>query len=93
MSANRHTAAAESVRKAAAAAFEALPAILLAGALLMPALAAFAGRTAIPTDLDRQAIEVRTGVSIADQGNEALIRIREESREALRQNVTLPKLS
>lgn len=83
----------ESVRKAAAAAFEALPAILLAAALLMPALAAFAGRAAIPADLERQAIETRTGLSIAEQGNEALRQIREESREALRRDLAPPKLS
>ena len=83
----------EAVRKAAAAAYEALPAILLAAALLAPALAAFAVKSAVPADLDRKALEVRTGQSIAEQGNEALVRIREESRETLRQNITLPKLS
>ena len=83
----------ETARKAAVAAYEALPAILLAAALLAPAIAAFAARTAVPPDLDRKAVEVRTGQTIAEQGNRALIQIREESREALRQSVTLPKLS
>ncbi len=83
----------DAVSKAAAAAYEALPAILLAAALLAPALAAFAVKSAVPEDLDRKAVEVRTGQSIAEQGNAALIRIREESREALRQNIALPKLS
>jgi hypothetical protein len=96
MSASRNEASAsESIRKAVAAAFEALPAILLAGALLMPALAAFAGRSAEraapPADAAAPAAEL--GREIADQGNRALIEIREESREALRQNLSLPKLS
>ena len=93
MTATSATPASESVRKAAAAAYEALPAVLLAAALLAPAIAAFAARNAVPVDLDRKALEVRTGQSIADQGNEALTRIRQESREALRQNIVLPKLS
>ena len=90
----------EAVGKAAAAAYEALPAILLAAALLMPALAAFAVKSAVPGNFDRQAIEARTGLSvaepadaIADQGNRALVQIREESRTSLRQNLQLPKLS
>ncbi|MGH8629533.1 MAG: hypothetical protein ACREU7_02040 [Burkholderiales bacterium] len=100
MTAHRATPASESVRKAAAAAYEALPAILLAAALLAPAIAAFAARNAMPDDFDRQAVEVRTGMSItepadsiAEQGNRALVEIRKESRETLLQNLALPKLS
>jgi len=79
----------ESLRKAAAAAFEALPALLLAGALLMPALAALAAKTA-----ERQAPPgVELGQVIASQGNQALVEIRDEQREALRQSLALPKLS
>lgn len=87
-------AIAESVRRAAAAAFEALPAILLAAALLMPALAAFAGRTAeraVPAEAPAPASDV--GHEIADQGNRALIEIRDDLRQGLRQNIALPKLS
>jgi len=83
----------ETARKAAVAAYEALPAILLAAALLMPALAALAAKTSVPADLERQAIQVRTGQTIAEQGNRALVDIREESRAALRQHLKLPKLS
>ena len=78
----------ESLRKAAAAAFEALPALLLAGALLMPALAALAAKTA-----DKQvAPGVELGQVIASQGNQALLQIRAEQRETLRQTLELPKL-
>lgn len=90
MSAKRHTAS-ETARRAAAAAFEALPAVLLAAALLMPALAAIAGRTAerpAPASPAAQIAPV-----IADQGNRALAEIREQARESLRQNLALPKLS
>jgi hypothetical protein len=91
MTATRHNDPAESVRKAAAAAFEAIPALLLAAALLMPALAAFASRAA---DADAPATPAQeVGRAIADQGNRALIEIREDAREALRQDITLPKLS
>jgi hypothetical protein len=84
----------EVVRKAAVAAFEALPALLLAAALLMPALAAFAGRTATPpAPAPAAAPATELGREIADQGNRALIQIRTETRESLRQNITLPKLS
>jgi hypothetical protein len=83
----------ETARKAAVAAYEALPAILLAAALLAPAIAALAARQALPADFERQAIEARTGASIANQGNGALIEIREESRASLRQHLNLPKLS
>lgn len=81
----------ESVRKAAAAAFEALPAILLAVALLMPALAAFAGRSAQRAVEPAPATEV--GRDIAEQGNRALIEIRRESRELLRGSLAPPQLS
>lgn len=78
----------ESVRQAAAALFEALPAILLAGALLMPALAALAAKSA-----DRQTSPgVELGQVIAAQGNQALADIRAEQRETLQQNLMLPKL-
>jgi hypothetical protein len=90
MSANRHTAR-ESVRKAAAAAFEALPAVLLAAALLMPALAAIAGRTTERAEPVAPAAEV--GRAIADQGNRALAEIREQARESLRPSLAQPKLS
>jgi hypothetical protein len=87
----------EAIRKAAAATFEALPALLLAAALLMPALAAFAGRLAERAAEDATPaaapVVTETGRAIADQGNRALIEIRDESRESLRQNLTLPKLS
>jgi hypothetical protein len=81
-----------SIRKAAAAAFEALPAILLAGALLMPALTAFAGtdaaRAAPPATPAEEASR-----AIAEQGNRALVEIREESRASLPAALELPKLS
>ena len=83
----------ESVRKAAAAAFEALPALLLAAALLMPALAAFAGRMAEREAEKQPAPVTEVGRVIADQGNRALVEIREESRAALREALVLPKLS
>jgi len=84
----------QTARKAAVAAYEALPAILLAAALLMPALAAFAARTALPGDFERKAVEARTGLSIgiAEQGNQALADIRAETRETARLNLVLPKL-
>lgn len=81
--------AAESVRKAAAATFEALPAILLAAALLMPALASFSaprgGEPPVPA-------VTGLGLVIAAQGNQALIDILAESRESLRRDITLPTL-
>jgi len=81
-------------RKAATAAYEALPVLLLAAALLMPALAAIAQRAALSPDFERKAIEARTGlsVSIAEQGNQALRQIRTDSKESLRQAIGLPKL-
>jgi hypothetical protein len=79
----------ESLRKAAAAAFEALPALLLAGALLMPALAALAAKTAG----QQPAPGVELGQVIASQGNRALADIRADQREVLRQSLALPKLS
>ena len=87
----------ESVRKAAAAAYEALPAILLAAALLMPAVAAIAQRAALSEDFERQAVEARTGISaaslsIAAQGNEALVAIRAEALETARAGIVLPEL-
>jgi len=97
MTATTRTTPGETARKAAVAAYEALPAILLAAALLMPALAALAVKNSLPANFEQQAVEARTGLStpdaIADQGNRALIQIREESRASLRQNLTLPKLS
>ena len=84
------TESSHTLRKAAAAAFEALPAVLLAGALLMPALAALAAKT-----VERQPIPspgVELGQVIASQGNQALLDIRAEQLETLRQNLTLPKL-
>jgi hypothetical protein len=83
----------EIARKAATAAFEALPALLLAAALLAPAVAAFAVKSAAPAELEPQALEVRTELSIPEQGNRALIEIRLDAREALRRDVTLPELS
>ena len=84
----------QTARKAAVAAYEALPAILLAAALLAPAVAAIAQRSALSQDFERKAIEARTGlsVSIAEQGNAALRQIRADSKESLRQSITLPKL-
>jgi hypothetical protein len=81
----------ESLRKAAAAAFEALPALLLAGALLMPALAALAAKTAGQQSAPAPVVDV--GRVIAAQGDQALVDIRAEQREALRRSLTLPKLS
>ncbi len=70
-----------------------LPALLLAHALLMPALAALATRSA-DADAPPQASPAQDiGHEIAEQGNRALVEIRQEARESLRQNVTLPKLS
>ena len=81
----------ESVRKAAAALFEALPAILLAGALLMPALAALAAKSAgQQTASPPPGVEL--GQVIAAQGNQALADIRAEQRATLRESLTLPKL-
>lgn len=91
MSDPRHPATAESVRKAAAAAWEALPAILLAAALLMPALAAIADRDAAGAKSATPATE--TGRAIAEQGNRALAEIRQEARKSLQQNLAPPKLS
>jgi hypothetical protein len=93
MTVTRRNATAESVRKAAAAAFEALPALLLAAALLMPAVAAVATRAADADTPPQAAPAQDVGREIAEQGNRALVEIREEAREALRQNVALPKLS
>lgn len=80
----------ESVRKAAAALFEALPAILLAGALLMPALAALAAKAAGQPPIPNPGVEL--GQVIAAQGNQALADIRAEQRATLRESLTLPKL-
>jgi hypothetical protein len=80
------------IRKAAVAAYEALPAILLAAALLMPALAAFAVPDVVPADLDRTAVSVRTGLAIAGQGDRALLQIRAESRQSLKTRLALPAL-
>ncbi len=81
-------------RKAAVAAYEAIPAVLLAAALLMPAIAAIAQRTTLSDDFERKTVEARTGLSlsIAAQGNQALADIRVESKESLRQTLTLPQL-
>ena len=81
----------ESLRKAAAAVFEALPALLLAGALLMPALAALAAKTVGQQPDPAPGVEL--GQVIAAQGNRALADIRAEQRESLRQSLTLPQLS
>ena len=66
----------------------------LAAALLAPAVAAIAQRSALAQDFERKAVEARTGlsISIAEQGNAALRQIRADSRESLRQTITLPKL-
>jgi hypothetical protein len=77
----------EAVSKAAVAAYEALPAILLAAALLMPALAAFATKAA------ERETRVELGQAIAAQGNQALADIRAEARAKARANLGLPKLS
>jgi hypothetical protein len=76
----------QTARKAAVAAYEALPAILLAAALLMPALAAFATKAA------ERDTRVELGQVIAEQGNLALADIRAETRETARLNLVLPKL-
>ena len=57
----------------------------------MPALAAIAGRAAERAEPATPASEV--GRAIADQGNRALVEIRSDARESLRQNLSLPKLS
>jgi len=88
MNATHPRPAAETVRKAAVAAYEALPAILLAAALLMPALAAFAAQVAEQAAPER----VELSQAIATQGNQALVQIRQESRESLRASLTLPSL-
>lgn len=85
-----HTESSHTLRQAAAAAFEALPALLLAGALLMPALAALAAKTADRQPTPNPGVEL--GQVIASQGNQALLDIRAEQLETLRQNLTLPKL-
>jgi hypothetical protein len=81
-----------SIRKAAAAAFEALPAILLAGALLMPALAALASTSAERAAPAATLVE-EARRAIAEQGNRAVVEIREESRAKLPAALELPKLS
>lgn len=85
-----HTETSPTLRKAAAAAFEALPAVLLAGALLMPALAALAAKTAERERAPSPGAEL--GQVIAGQGNQALLDIRAEQLQALRESLTLPKL-
>lgn len=66
------------LRRTLAALVEALPALLLAVALLGPALAALAGPTPErPADLS-------PGLAIAQQGNRALLAIRDDAREASR---------
>ncbi len=84
----------QTARKAAVAAYEALPAILLAATLLMPAVAAIAQHSALSSDFERKAIEARTGLSlsIAEQGNQAIAQIKAESKASLRETITLPKL-
>jgi hypothetical protein len=81
----------ESVHKAVAAAFEALPAILLAGALLMPALAALAAKTAERESAERP-VNVELGQAIAAQGNQALVDLRAEVRASAIASLTLPQL-
>ena len=76
------------LRQIAAAAYEALPAILLAAALLMPALTVLAQ----PAREAAAPPQAELGRAIADQGNRALLQIRAESRGSLRQSVGLPKL-
>jgi len=85
MTANRTTPG-ETARKAAVAAYEALPAILLAAALLMPALAALA------TEAAEREVGADLGQVIAAQGNQALADIRAETRATAVANLTLPKL-
>jgi hypothetical protein len=68
---------APSLKRAAVGLFEALPAILLAAALLAPAFAALADDTPRPHDES-------LGLIIADQGNRALLAIRADAR-ALRE--------
>jgi hypothetical protein len=58
------------LKRAAAGLYEALPAILLAAALLAPAFAALAGDETPPRR------DPQIGLAIADQGNRALIQIR-----------------
>ena len=89
-----HTRFSQTARKAATATYEALPAILLAAALLMPALAAISQHAALSPDFERKAVEARTGLSlsIAEQGNQAIAQIRADSKQSLRQTITLPKL-
>jgi hypothetical protein len=84
----------DAASNAAVAAYEALPALLLAAALLMPALAAIAQHSALAADFESKALEARTGLSfsIAEQGNAALRQIRADSKESLRQAITLPEL-
>ena len=89
MNATRQTQpAGTTIRKAAVAAFEALPALLLAAALLMPVIAALANRDAEPAAIEG----VRVGQVIAAQGNQALADIRQDSRRSVRQNLGLPAL-
>ena len=78
MNADRHALNAESLRRAAAALAEALPILLLAAALLAPALAAITGDEAprVPSP--------ELGRAIAEQGNRALLTIRADTREAVR---------
>lgn len=83
---NTQTPIARTARKAAVAAYEALPAILLAAALLMPAIAALATQEA------EQQTRVELGQAIAAQGNQALAAIRADARESARANIVLPKL-
>jgi hypothetical protein len=73
----------ESARKVAAAVFEALPAVLLAAALLMPALAALAVKDA--DDETRREPDVALSQAIAVQGNQALADIRAEARVSARE--------
>jgi hypothetical protein len=84
----------QTARKAATATYEALPAILLAAALLLPALAAIAQHAALSPDFERRAVEARTGLSlsIAAQGNQAIAQIKADSKASLRETITLPKL-
>jgi hypothetical protein len=82
----------ETVRRAAAAAFEALPAILLAAALLMPALAAIAAKSAEQQKVTELPVAVEVSQLIAAQGNQALVDIRAEARESMLANLTLPTL-
>lgn len=78
------------IRKTAVAAYEALPAILLAAALLMPALAALAGPAGENSREAAAPAQAEIGQAIAEQGNRALAQIRAESRESLRKSLALP---